>query len=216
LQSLAFNLVLTYSLKVIRTPLILLPIVLHTLTDALVSLARISKFLLAEELGVPYLIEPAQSVALHVDGDFEWDAVPNLNDKKEEKELDPQEEFKHMMEEKKKKKEEEKKKKKAQQPPKNDSSGWWKSKKSPQDNQPLSPAVADEKGTVVGEIEGDPEEPKTPEETPFGLKDLKMDVSKGDFVAVVGRVGSGKVCPQVIGLTVHLNDLILRARFSKR
>jgi len=194
LQSPAFNLVLTYSLKVIRTPLILLPIVLHTLTDALVSLARISKFLLAEELGVPYLIEPTQSVALHVDGDFEWDVVPNLNDGKEVKELDPQEEFKHMMEEKKKKKEEEKKKKKAQQPPKSGTSGWWKSKELPQGDQALPSTVTDEKGAVIEEKEGEIDESKTPEELPFGLKGLKMDVPKGDFVAVVGRVGSGKVC----------------------
>lgn len=48
----------------------------------------------------------------------------------------------------------------------------------------------DEKATTDEEGEKKSEEPK---EEPFELKDLKMDVPKGAFVAIVGRVGSGKV-----------------------
>ena len=32
------------------------------------------------------------------------------------------------------------------------------------------------------------------EDKPFELRDLKFSVPKGSFVAIVGRVGSGKVC----------------------
>jgi ATP-binding cassette, subfamily C (CFTR/MRP), member 1 len=37
------------------------------------------------------------------------------------------------------------------------------------------------------------EEEKTAEEKPFELKNFKFKVTKGSFVAIVGRVGSGKV-----------------------
>ena len=45
--------------------------------------------------------------------------------------------------------------------------------------------------TVAPMIEGEKEEE---EEKPFELRDLKFSVPKGSFVAIVGRVGSGKVC----------------------
>ena len=34
---------------------------------------------------------------------------------------------------------------------------------------------------------------KNDQETPFELKNLKMSITKGAFVAIVGRIGSGKV-----------------------
>jgi len=35
--------------------------------------------------------------------------------------------------------------------------------------------------------------PDVPAEKPFGLEDLRLEIRKGEFVAIVGRVGSGKV-----------------------
>jgi ABC-type multidrug transport system fused ATPase/permease subunit len=40
--------------------------------------------------------------------------------------------------------------------------------------------------------------PSEPEK-PFELKDLKFSVPKGGFVAIVGKVGSGKVCAPLLG-----------------
>ena len=57
-------------------------------------------------------------------------------------------------------------------------------------------------GQVGGtEIEGS--EKKT-EEKPFELKNVKFSVPKGAFVAIVGRVGSGKVCSLVPIQRLHM------------
>lgn len=48
--------------------------------------------------------------------------------------------------------------------------------------------------TSIGEKEDSTKEPELKEdEQPFEFKDLKLTVPKGSFVALVGRVGSGKV-----------------------
>ena len=58
-------------------------------------------------------------------------------------------------------------------------------KKSSKSKEPMLPTVAPK----VEENEKGEEEEK-----PFELRDLKFSVPKGSFVAIVGRVGSGKVC----------------------
>ncbi|KAF8882127.1 P-loop containing nucleoside triphosphate hydrolase protein [Infundibulicybe gibba] len=100
--------------NIIRAPLIFFPFVLSSLSDALVALGRISKFLTAEELADPYLIDYESKPAVEVDGAFAW------------------------------------------------------------------------------ETEGKLEEPKFSKGKPFELNNLKLSVEKGAFVAIVGRVGSGK------------------------
>ena len=56
-------------------PLTFLPIVLSSLSDALVALGRISQFLTSEDLPEPYLIDKNLPVAVQVDGDFVWETV---------------------------------------------------------------------------------------------------------------------------------------------
>ncbi|KAF9527181.1 ATP-dependent bile acid permease [Crepidotus variabilis] len=183
--------------NVIRIPLVMLPLVLSSLSDALVSLTRITKFLLAEELANSYTIEPSQKEALHVNGDFEWETVKGLDftaDK--EKSVDMVEEAKKLQEEQKMKKEEEKKKKAEEKARKkaekavgaggNSTSGsWWRFGKKTQTVVDVVVPVEDyEKATAEEIVDED--------EKPFGLKQLKFDVPKGSFVAIVGRVGSGK------------------------
>ena len=61
-------------LKNIRIPLMLFPMVLSSLTDALISLARISKFLTAEEVEEPHKIDEGMECAVQVvGGEFEWE-----------------------------------------------------------------------------------------------------------------------------------------------
>jgi ATP-binding cassette subfamily C (CFTR/MRP) protein 1 len=56
-------------------PLAFFPIVLSSLSDALVALGRISQFLTSEDLPEPYLIDKSLSAAVQVDGDFVWETV---------------------------------------------------------------------------------------------------------------------------------------------
>ncbi|KAJ7589468.1 multidrug resistance-associated ABC transporter [Mycena floridula] len=73
--------------NIIRAPLMFFPFVLSILSDTLVSLVRISKYLTAEELPDPYPIDPDQKHAVVVDGDFTWEAVPKEKAKEEKGDL---------------------------------------------------------------------------------------------------------------------------------
>ena len=143
------------------------PYVLSLYGSALVSLGRISKFLTAEELAEPYQIQPTLPLAVQVNGDFTWETVRG-----EEKEKSKAEE----------KSDEKKPNDKVQ-------SRWKKSKKTT--SQDLLPSTIDD-STVTGS-----DSSTLKDETPFSLNNLRFDVPKGAFVAIVGRVGCGKVSREV-------------------
>ncbi|KAJ7123626.1 multidrug resistance-associated ABC transporter [Mycena epipterygia] len=132
---------------IIRAPLIFIPFVLASLTDALVALGRIGKFLTAEELPEPYPIDYKLQNAVQVDASFAWETARKI----EEPKLGP---------------------------------GAAGGKAAKGKKGAVLPTAADssvQSGTA------------TPaEEKPFELQNLKFSVPKGAFVAIVGRVGSGK------------------------
>ena len=120
---------------------------------------------------------------MQINGDFTWETV--LGEKKgkdEEKEKGKAEEM-----EKKGKAEVKSDKKK---PNDKGQSRWKKSKKTT--NQNLLPSTIDD-----SKISGNDDSPKKEEEPPFSFKDLRFEVPKGAFVAIVGRVGCGKVSLEV-------------------
>ncbi|KAJ3915478.1 multidrug resistance-associated ABC transporter [Lentinula edodes] len=153
--------------NIIRAPLIFFPIVLSSLSDFLVAMGRIGKFLKAEELAESYTIDFERKHAVEVDGDFSWESAGKIVETKFEKGA------------------------------KNDhvpNSGVRSEKdgkpakavsKSTQD-ETLPTTFQDIKTTQ--DIDSDP--PK--EDEPFVLRNLKFNVPKGSFVAIVGTVGSGK------------------------
>ena len=147
-------------------PLLIFPFVLSNYASALVSLARISKFLTAEELAEPYQIQPTLPLAVQVNGDFTWETV--LSEKKEKGKAEE--------------KSDEKKPKDEVQ------SKWKKSKKATSQNLPST--VDDSK--ITGN-----DDSTEKEEPPFSLNNLRFEVPKGAFVAIVGRVGCGKVSREV-------------------
>ncbi|KAI0717423.1 multidrug resistance-associated ABC transporter [Cerioporus squamosus] len=146
--------------SIIRMPLTFLPIVLASATDALVALRRISTFLRAEELAVPYTIDPSSEVALDVDGDFTWEEVRKGNTASK---------FAHG---------------------KHSKAGKDERAKAKEDKRKSK----GKKGEPVLPTTASPEEKEKEKdaEKPFELKDLKLKVPRGAFVAIVGRVGSGK------------------------
>ncbi|KAI1798261.1 multidrug resistance-associated ABC transporter [Ganoderma leucocontextum] len=157
---------------IVRVPLILLPVVLASATDALVAIRRIGAFMRAEELSVPYEIEAGAECAIDVDGDFTWEAVRkdanaiNLAAKfgKDEKAKDV---------------------------------GKKGGKKG---NDSLLPTAADTPAGAsparsevnVSELAAGGSGEVKEEGKPFELKGIKLKIPKGSFVAIVGRVGSGK------------------------
>ena len=65
----------TFYGQIIRMPITFLPLVLSSLSDALVALGRISRFLTSEDLPESYPIDENLPVAVQVDGDFVWETV---------------------------------------------------------------------------------------------------------------------------------------------
>ena len=69
-------------------------------------------------------------------------------------------------------------------------SSWKKSKKTKGEN--VLPSTIDDSKVTVNDDGVEKEE-----EPPFSFNDIRFEVPKGAFVAIVGRVGCGKVSPEV-------------------
>ena len=149
-------------------PLILFPFVLSTFSDALVALGRISKFLTAEELAEPYAIDYEMKNAVMVDGDFTWEATGKLEESRFE--INGQGGGNG---------------RKGGGVEAARRTSWNRRKHEKNKEGAVLP-------TVLPVVQ-DEEHAKEKEERPFELKNLRLSVPKGAFVAIVGRVGSGKV-----------------------
>ena len=86
-----------------------------------------------------------------------------------------------------------------------------KREKKKAEEEATSTPVSAEEGPAVLEA------PVKEEEVPFALKDLKLKIQKGAFVAIVGGVGSGKVRRNLPNLKRKLvtYNLFIRAPFFK-
>ncbi|CAG7850245.1 Canalicular multispecific organic anion transporter 1 AltName: Full=ATP-binding cassette sub-family C member 2; AltName: Full=Canalicular multidrug resistance protein; AltName: Full=Multidrug resistance-associated protein 2 [Serendipita indica DSM 11827] len=158
-------------LNVLRMPLIMLPFIFSLSADGLVSLKRIGAFLTAEELSPAFPIDSSYKFAVDItDGSFTWEVADPAKAKGEpgpgkKGGADKKKEDAKAKDEKKK---QSKKSKKAEQQTKKDQSS----------GEP-SPS-----GTIINE-------PKEGKEI-FKLKNIDMHIAKGQFIGIVGKVGSGK------------------------
>ena len=148
---------------------------------------RIKTFLTADELAQPFAIDDSDEnkFAVDVDGEFTWETVGKLIEKFEIPDEDahggPGRGGGRERKEKKDKPKSAKVNKKS----------FWKRKSGKEE---VLPTTAD-----LDEKEGGMEEKEKEEGKPFELKNIKMQIPKGSFVAIVGRIGSGKVCDAVRG-----------------
>ncbi|KAF8192931.1 multidrug resistance-associated ABC transporter [Pholiota molesta] len=147
--------------NVMRAPLLLFPLVLSSLADAMVSFGRLCDFLTAEELAETYLIDHSQPLALHVDGDFEWETSLKLQATSEDSDK--------LM---------------------NCKASQGIGKKGGRQEEVKEGHEKEALPFTTSDVTPDKEDKD--DEKPFALKDLRLDVQKGTFVAIVGRVGSGK------------------------
>ncbi|EKM53211.1 uncharacterized protein PHACADRAFT_259405 [Phanerochaete carnosa HHB-10118-sp] len=156
--------------NIIRTPLVFFPLVIANCADAAVALGRIGSFLTAEELAEPYKIDKSCAFAVDVDGDFQWETTDKAavaGGKFQAGKSSGLGGKGGATGDKKKPEKKEQGRKK----------GLFRRKKGG-----VLPTAAKEGKTKEGKKD----------EIPFELKDLKLQVPKGSFVAIVGRVGSGK------------------------
>lgn len=147
-------------------------------------MGRISSFLTAEELADPYKIDPNSEYAVQVDGSFQWETTPKAAATGAKGKFETGK-GKHSGDT-------------GAKPPQRDESkqamanvttgsarkGFFRRGKK-ESKGPVLPTTAPK---------GDGEKEKSDEgEKPFELADLRLKIPRGAFVAVVGRVGSGKV-----------------------
>lgn len=137
----------------------MLPFIFSLCADAVVSLGRVSEFLVAEELAPPYPIDPSRKFAVDIDADFTWE----VSDPAKARGDDQTPKGKQSKEAKAKAKKEKKEKK----------------KKNGDSEQPSG--EPSQTGTIIAD-----------QAEVFTLKNIKMNIPPGQFVAVVGRIGSGK------------------------
>ncbi|THG96760.1 hypothetical protein EW026_g5132 [Hermanssonia centrifuga] len=164
--------------NIIRAPLVFFPLVVASCADAAVALGRISSFLTAEELAEPYTIDTESKLAIDVDGDFQWETAykSDIGGKK----FDTGKGKDHG------KGKGGEAASKAQSKDKDGKSagkgGLFRKKKT----DPVLPVTAS-----AGDAKKADEKEKS-EDKPFELRHLALKIPKGSFVAIVGRVGSGK------------------------
>ena len=144
-----------------------------SLADASVALGRISSFLTAEELAEPYKIDPTSEHAIEVDGSFQWETAYKANIGGPKFDTGK---GKHSGHHGKSAKDEKKDEKVSTKPARK--GRFFKRGK---------------KGSVLPTDSKEKAQEKKDEDKPFELADLKLRIHKGSFVAIVGRVGSGKV-----------------------
>ncbi|EJU01830.1 hypothetical protein DACRYDRAFT_52395 [Dacryopinax primogenitus] len=151
--------------NIIRTPLVALPYVFTYCTDAYIALGRVGKMLLAEDLEDPYSVHLDAELAVDAEGDFVWESVEKPDEKSKGRGGKAGGAGAGMTKEAAKKKTAEAAKKNKEN----------KEKK----RKGLAPLEGKEK-----------EDPNARQ--PFALKDIDLKVPRGSFIAIVGKVGSGK------------------------
>ncbi|CAG8496995.1 12244_t:CDS:2 [Dentiscutata heterogama] len=159
--------------NILRLPLMFIPMVIASVTDAYVSVNRINEFLQSDELSVLPEIDPNEQYAIKVtDGEFIWESAPP-------------EEIVNKSKKKKKKEKKSKKNLKKKDKNENDSSNNVANEKAPEDTSDTSTAL-----TPADSAENlENSKPFTPKSQ---LRNVNVLIPRGKLIAVIGSVGSGK------------------------
>ena len=143
----------------------MVPIIFSVCSDAYVSLGRLSEFLLAEEQEAAFLIKQDAEYAVDVDGDFAWEVVDPTKIKNTKTLVGNATSAKN------------KKGDKTDVKAKSDTGTPVASGSGSRNSGVVTPTVQEE---------------EKDHSNPFTLEDLNLKIPRGSFVAISGRIGSGK------------------------
>ncbi|GAA5952785.1 hypothetical protein JCM21900_005802 [Sporobolomyces salmonicolor] len=169
--------------QLLRMPLMMLPMSLSTITDALNALGRLTEVFLAEERSNAFWVDLKSELAISVkEAAFQWESPPPdtaPKSKKEQAKL-----ASRLRGQKKEAKKEAKRKEQA-----------VKVQLKLAENVPIDPEVAENSGDVTGNIPGAAQPAAMVDEAEkevLQLRNINLSIPKGQLCAVVGSVGSGK------------------------
>ncbi|KAH7103875.1 ATP-dependent bile acid permease [Auriculariales sp. MPI-PUGE-AT-0066] len=166
--------------NIIQLPLLLLPIATSSAVEGQVALARVSKFLAADELPPASYGDTELGNAVNVTGSFTWEADIEEIQALERKAKEEASKTKEQLTAEKMEQAEEKRRLARE------TRAIEKDRK--RRLKAGLPLEEEEDNTL-----GEKTRAVSPErKQPFQLKDIALHVSRGSFVAIVGRVGSGK------------------------
>lgn len=170
-------------LNILTGPIRALPSIITMGLEAKVAMARVDKFLKAEELTTKDLVytnDPTNPIAIKIEnGSFYWLSAEEKKKKQEAKEKEEKEKEKKNKKEKKAKKKEKTKKTEPAEESKEDTEANKSLVVSSNLSENLSSTT--EKSEIADSSEDQ-----------YVLKDLDIEIKRGEFVAILGDVGSGK------------------------
>jgi len=160
----------------------------------LVALGRIGTFLSSEDLPDSYPIDEASPTAVQVDGDFTWETVYDPNQGQKGGKFGQG--GRDSANKKGGSKGSEGNGKPTESKSKRNSKFFSRKQAKEKGSSVLPSSINDVEKVDEKEDDGSQVKEKKEEEKPFELKNLKLVVPQGAFIAIVGRVGCGKVGAQ--------------------
>lgn len=167
-------------------PLVMVPLVFSVCSDAYVSLKRIGEFLLAEEQEATFVINRDAEYAVDVEGDFAWEVVDPTKSANARAAVGNATSAKEIMHQAKEatrqqrsmdKKDRTAERKGAARDSRSGAGTPVASGSGVADSRAVTPTVHEE---------------EKDHSKPFTLDDLNLKIPPGSFVAISGRIGSGK------------------------
>lgn len=181
--------------NLLRMPLMMLPVGLNTVTDAMAALKRLRPVFVSEKMGEAFLIEPDSKHAVDVkDGDFMWEgAPPEILTKKEQKKKDAKDA-----------KANKRKSKTDVGTPKlgahhdssppivSDQAKLTQEAETRDAMEPIESDAMQEPGQVPAIIPGSQTATFEEKEETLQLRNVNVSIPRGQLVGIVGPVGAGK------------------------
>jgi len=165
-------------------PLVMIPMLFSMCSDAYVSLGRIAEFLLAEEQEATFVVKQGAEYAVDVEGDFTWEVVDQNKIANTRGVVGNAASAKEVMAQ---------AKEATRQQRGKDRKDKRTDKKGTKGNIGTDTPVASGSGAAnSGTVTPRVQEEEKDHLKPFTLEDLNLKIPRGSFVAISGRIGSGK------------------------